>query len=93
MGCAVLLSELFFGLRERSLGGVAEADDALCRSSFSPSVSCNVGIVVVAWVIVFDTDEAEDEDGGDTSIGVPDRGAIAMDVCRLKKSVRENRCF
>jgi hypothetical protein len=52
-----------------------------------------VGIVVVAWVIVFDTDEAEDEDGGDTSIGVPDRGAIAMDVCRLKKSVRENRCF
>lgn len=93
MGCAVLLSELFFGLRERSLGGVFETDDARGCLPLSPTMSGNVGVEVVDWMITADVDAAEDEGGADMSIRGTDIDAGVMDVCWLKKSVRKICCL
>ena len=92
MGCAVLLSELFFGLKECSLGGVFETDDARGCFPLSPSMSGNVGVEVVDWMVTADVDAAEDEGRADMSTRGTDIDAVVIDVCWLKKSVRKI-CF
>lgn len=92
MGCAVFLSELFFGLRECSLGGVFETGDTPGCLPLSPTMSGNVGVEVVDWMITADIGAAGDEGGADMSIRGTDIDAVVMDVCWLKKAVRKICC-